>query len=278
MNDAAYHPAAHYDRVTNAWRLLLGDELHYGVFERGDEALPDATANLTHRMIETAQLAPGLDVLDVGCGSGTPACRLVAEYGVRVVGITTSEVGVETARERAAAAGLPDARFEQRDGRANGFADETFDRVWVLESSHLMREREQLIAECARVLRPGGRMVLCDLIRHRELPFEEVRRRLEEFVTLRVAFGDAHFETLAFYAELAEKAGLVVDRQDDLTAATLPTFERWRANARTHREAAISAFGQADYDAFVRSCDILEQSWRDGTFGYGLLAAHKPLP
>lgn len=277
MSDAGYHPAAHYDRVSEAWRLLLGDELHYGVFERGDEALPDATANLTHRMIEAAQLAPGLDVLDVGCGSGAPACRLVAEFGVRVVGITTSEVGVATARARAAAAGLPDARFERRDGRANGYADESFDRIWVLESSHLMREREQLVTECARVLRPGGRLVMCDLIRHREIPFEEVRRRLAEFVTLRVAFGDAHFETLTFYAELAEKAGLVIDRQDDLTAATLPTFERWRANARTHRDAAIAAFGQRDYDAFVRSCDILEQSWRDGTFGYGLLAAHKPL-
>lgn len=276
MTDAGYHPAAHYDRVTEAWQLLLGDELHYGVFERGDETLPVATANLTQRMVEAARLTPDLDVLDVGCGSGAPACRLVEDFGVRVVGITTSEVGVATARERAAARRLPDARFEQRDGRDNGFPDRSFDRVWVLESSHLMREREQLVAECARVLRPGGRLVLCDLIRHREIPFAEVRRRRDEFVTLRVAFGDAHFETLAFYAALAEKAGLVVDRSDDLTAATLPTFDRWRRNAAAHRDAAITAFGHADYDAFVRSCDILERFWRDGTFGYGLLAAHRP--
>ena len=34
-----YDPAEHYDRVTEAWLLLMGDELHYGVFARGDETL-----------------------------------------------------------------------------------------------------------------------------------------------------------------------------------------------------------------------------------------------
>jgi 27-O-demethylrifamycin SV methyltransferase len=277
VTSADYDPAEHYDRVTAAWQLLLGDELHYGIFERGDETLPEATGNLTTRMIEAAQLAPGLDVLDVGCGSGTPACRLVADHGVRVVGITTSEVGVSTARARAAALGLPDARFEQRDGTHNEFPDASFDRVWALESSHLMRDREALIAECARVLRPGGRFVLCDLTRQREIPFQEVRDRRAEFLTLRTAFGDARMEPLEYYTRTAESFGLVVDRADDLTAQTLPTFEHWRANARAHREEAVAALGEDGLDAFVRGADILEAFWRDGTLGYGLFAASKPV-
>ena len=40
---ATYDPASHYDRVTRAWTLLLGEDLHYGVFERGDEELAVAT-------------------------------------------------------------------------------------------------------------------------------------------------------------------------------------------------------------------------------------------
>ncbi|MDQ4054995.1 MAG: methyltransferase domain-containing protein [Actinomycetota bacterium] len=276
-----YDPAEHYDRVTEAWALLLGDELHYGVFDDGDEPLTVATAALTGRMIEAADLRPAdgtrLRVLDVGCGSGAPACELAQGFGVEVVGITTSAVGVDTARRRAAGLGLDGVTFEERDGTDNRFPDGTFDRVWVLESSHLMRDREALIAECARVLRPGGRLVLCDLIRRREIRFLEVRERRVDFATLRTAFGDAHMESLEFYAGAARVCGLHVDRVDDLTNATLPTFDRWRANAVQHRSEVTAMIGDDGLAAFVRSCDILEGFWRDGTFGYGLLSAVKPV-
>ena len=105
MTEADHDPAAHYDRVTDAWRLLLGEELHYGVFDDADDPLPVATAALTARMVDAAELAAGQRVLDVGCGTGAPACALVEAHGVEVLGITTSEVGVARARERAAARG-----------------------------------------------------------------------------------------------------------------------------------------------------------------------------
>lgn len=275
-NDLDYTPAEHYDRVTSAWQMLLGDELHYGVFAEGDESLPVATAALTALMIDGAELAPGLDVLDVGCGSGAPACQLVSEFGVRVVGITTSGVGVAAARQRAESLGLPDATFEQRDGTDNQLPDASFDRVWVLESSHLMRERDRLVAECARVLRPGGRVVLCDLVKHRDIGFQEVRDRREEFAVLRAAFGDAHMHSLDYYSSAFAAAGLEVERVLDLTDATLPTFDRWRENARVHHDSVVSLIGTDGLEAFVRSCDILESLWRDGTFGYGLVVATKP--
>lgn len=269
-------PAAHYDRVTEAWRLLLGDELHYGVFDNGDEPLAAATAALTARMITGARLRPGLDVLDVGCGTGAPACELVAGNGVRVLGITTSQVGVDAATERAAAAGLSaSARFELRDGTANGLPDASFDRVWVLESSHLMADRSALIHECARVLRPGGRLVLCDVLRKRDIPFTELRARRQEFATLRNAMGDAHMLPLEEYARLCRAEGLIVDAVDDLTQTTLPTFGHWRDNAKTYRAEAVAGLGEDGVDDFERACDILESLWRDGTFGYGLLAAGK---
>ncbi len=271
-----YDPAGHYDRVTQAWRLLLGDELHYGVFDRGDEPLHEATAALTERMIDAARLGSGQDVLDVGCGNGTPACALAARFDVQVLGITTSEVGVELGRARAEAMRLGDrVSFQVADGTDNRLPGESFDRIWVLEASHLMRDRDRLISESARVLRPGGRLVLCDIIRRREIPFAELRNRREDFVTLRKAFGDARMEPLALYADLAAANGLAVELAEDLTQATLPTFARWRENASANREAVTDALGGDGLDAFVRSADLLERFWRDGTFGYGLLAAVK---
>jgi cyclopropane fatty-acyl-phospholipid synthase-like methyltransferase len=277
QNATSYAPASHYDRVTRSWALLLGEELHYGVFEQDDEPLPTATGRLTSRMIEGAELREGLDVLDVGCGTGAPAVRLASEFGVHVTGITTSSEGIAAAKERAAGLGLSDrTEFLQRDGMDNGFPDASFDRVWVLESSHLMRDRDKVLSECARVLRPGGRVVLCDIIRRRELDLAEVRRLRRPLALLRDVYGDARMEPLDEYRRLAESAGLVVDRQDDLTAASRPTFDRWAENAERNRDAVVALIGEHSWRQFAESCDVLRDFWDDGTLGYGLIAAARP--
>ncbi len=276
MTEHSYQPADHYDRVTRAWALLLGSELHYGVFA-GDEPLEEATHRLTERMAEAARLEPGLRVLDVGCGTGAQARDLASRHDVRITGITTSVVGVEIARERTARANLDDrVGFEVRDGTDNGFPDGLFDRVWILESSHLMPRRDLLVSEAARVLKPGGSVVWCDIVRHRKIPFMELRDRRAEFATLRAAFGDARMEPLADYVSWFGEAGLVVETADDLTQATLPTFEAWRSNAAEHRDEVINLIGEPSLDDFVRSCAILESLWREGTFGYGMAVASKP--
>jgi 27-O-demethylrifamycin SV methyltransferase len=271
-----YEPAAHYDRVTEAWGLLLGPELHYGVFETASEPLETATGALTDLMMAGAGLRPGARVLDVGCGSGAPACRLVAEHQVDVLGITTSQVGVDAATARAEKLGLAGATFEVRDGTDNGLTDGSFDVAWVLESSHLMPDRKALVDECARVLRPGGRLVLCDLIRRREIPFLELRERRQAFGVLRSAFGAARMDPLDAYVALGEAAGLVVDHTRDLTAETRPTFDRWQENLDRHRDVVAGILGERSVHDFEASLRILAGFWDDGTLGYGLLAAHKP--
>jgi 27-O-demethylrifamycin SV methyltransferase len=273
----SYDPATHYDRITEAWALLLGEELHYGVFESADEALEEATGRLTELMADVGRIEPGLRVLDVGCGTGTPACYLGRAREAQVVGISTSEVGVMAAGARAEAEGLAElVSFEQRDGMDNGFEDASFDRVWVLESSHLMRDRERLLAECARVLRAGGRLVLCDIVLRRPMPFAEVRRLRGPLALLRDVFGDARMEPLSEYARMASARGLDIDHQSDLTAATRPTFTRWRENAARHRESVDALIGELDRLRFVEACDVLERFWDDGTLGYGLISAVKP--
>jgi 27-O-demethylrifamycin SV methyltransferase len=193
------------------------------------------------------------------------------------MGITTSEVGVQSALARAAAAGLEDrVRFDRRDATDNGFADRSFDRVWVLESSHLIRDRDRLFAECARVLRPEGRLALCDIVLMRDLPLPEVVRLLEPLTLLRDVFGDARMERLEQYVGRATRHGLVVDRVEDLTVRTRPTFARWRDNARRHRDDVSRTIGDEGWRQFVAATEVLERFWDDGTLGYGLLAAAKP--
>src|ERR1700733_1985479 len=141
-NTDIYEPAAHYDHVHRAWQLIMGEEFHYGFFESADTPLERATETLTHAMLQRAAVRSGDRVLDVGCGTGHQACDLAADLSASVLGITTS------------ASGVAGAVFEQRDGTDNKLDDGAFDVVWVLESSHLMRDKTALLRECVRVLAP----------------------------------------------------------------------------------------------------------------------------
>lgn len=270
-------PPSHYDRVTTAWRWLLGNELHYGLFESGHEDLATATEALTMRMAAHARLAADLTMLDVGCGTGAPACAVAGRYRCRVIGISTSEVGVGEARRYAEGLGLSDlVSFQCRDGMDNGFPDSSFDRVWALESSHLMPRKDRLIAECARVLRPGGRLVLCDIVLRAAIPLPEVLKRRDDFLLLRDVFGQAKMELMDFYREPLTEAGLEVQAVEDLSEQSFPTFSRWRENAHRHRREVVASIGDDGWRKFVDACEVLESLWREARLGYGLIAAVKP--
>ena len=62
-------PGVHYNRVTDAWQYLIGDDLHVGYFEDRDDNLLEATQALTRLMADSAQLGTDCEVLDVGCGT-----------------------------------------------------------------------------------------------------------------------------------------------------------------------------------------------------------------
>jgi 27-O-demethylrifamycin SV methyltransferase len=271
----SHEPAAHYDHVHQAWRMIMGQEFHYGYFDTPDTPLERATAALTEQMLERAGVVVGDRVLDVGCGTGRQACDLAANLKASVLGISTSRTGVESATKLAGERKVDGVRFEERDGTDNGLASELFDVVWVLESSHLMRDKRALLGECARVLADGGRLVLCDIIRKREIPFLEVRSRREEFSSLRAAFGDAHMEPLQSYDAAIRELGMTVTDTSDISIPTLPTFEAWRSNLVENEHSLHELLGSKGVTDFVQATHILESFWHDETLGYGILAAVK---
>jgi len=270
----ATNPAVVYDRVTKIWQLLLGEDLHFGYFENSRVPLAAATAKLTSEMAGWAEIHRNMQVLDIGCGIGGPALFLAQQFGCHVTGITTSQVGVGIAASRAAAADLGDrAEFLERDGMANGLPMESFDRAWIMESSHLMERKDLLLAESARVLRPDGRLVLCDVVVKQEIPFQYLVRNLSEFENLNAVFGKQHVELLSTYRDLAERNGLKVERTTDISEAVLPTLENWRRNAKLHGDKVSELAGGEYLDQFIRACVFLERLWREEKLGYGMMLA-----
>jgi cyclopropane fatty-acyl-phospholipid synthase-like methyltransferase len=273
----ASNPVAVYDRVTKAWQLLLGDDLHFGYFEDPQVPLSVATARLTREMAEWAQLRAETRVLDVGCGIGGPAQFLAFRGGCLVTGISTSRVGVQLAASRAEAQGLRGrVEFFERDGMANGFPAESFDCAWIMESSHLMERKDLLLAESARVLRPEGLLVVCDIVVRKTIPFQYLVRNLAEFENLNAVFGKQHVELLSTYRQVAEKCGLTVLRAEDISEAVLPTLEHWRGNAELNRDELRELIGEEYLGQFLRACGFLQLLWKEEKLGYGIMLARKP--
>jgi 27-O-demethylrifamycin SV methyltransferase len=268
-------PTRHYDTVVDAWSHLLGEDLHYGYFEQGNEPLTAATDALTDQMLHLARLSPGSRVLDVGCGTGKAACRMAIEHGCEVIGISPSRRCVEEAAARASRE-RTQVVFCQGDGTAMTFADDSFDCLWVMESSHLMDDKSALLDECCRTLSDGGRLVLCDIMLPRKLSLEEVIDYRDEFLLQRDVFGRAKMATLEFYREEITRRGLVIDDARWISEQTRPTFSRWRDNAAASKAAVIELLGATAWQQFASASEVLEQFWDENILGYGILGAHKP--
>jgi SAM-dependent methyltransferase len=100
-------------------------------------------------------------VLDVGCGTGhtTRDAGRAASAG-SVLGVDLSSAMLQVARQRAAADGLTNVRFEQADAQIHPFEPESFDVVIGQTSAMFFGDRVAALANIARALREGGRLVL----------------------------------------------------------------------------------------------------------------------
>ncbi|MGH9842993.1 MAG: class I SAM-dependent methyltransferase [Blastocatellia bacterium] len=105
--------------------------------------------------IDLAEL-PNQRVLDAGCGGGryTVAWRLLGAK--EAVGLDISPLNVETARQRVGQAAIGDVAFEQGNVLALPFPDNSFDVVFSNGVLHHTVDWRAGVAECLRVLRPGG--------------------------------------------------------------------------------------------------------------------------
>jgi 2-polyprenyl-3-methyl-5-hydroxy-6-metoxy-1,4-benzoquinol methylase len=100
-------------------------------------------------------LKAGDTVLEVGCGTGTTALRL-AHCVARLVATDVSSEMIAIAREKAAAQGCANAAFEVARADAAEGPDRSFDAVLAFNVLHLVAEREAVLRNIHRLLKPGG--------------------------------------------------------------------------------------------------------------------------
>jgi demethylmenaquinone methyltransferase/2-methoxy-6-polyprenyl-1,4-benzoquinol methylase len=127
------------------------------------------TAGMHHRWreraAERAALRPGDSALDVCCGTGDLALELARRVapGGRVVGCDFSEPMLDLARDKAGEQGAEGVRFEWADALQLPYDDGRFDAVTVGFGVRNLADLDRGLREMARVLRPGGRLVILEI-------------------------------------------------------------------------------------------------------------------
>ena len=129
-----------YTTVTETWGL---------------PASPEQLAMQYFRYRMGAELGEGGTVLEVGCGSGMGLPYLQAHASVSVGGDYTMGLLREARRH------LPDANLVRMDAQHLPFLDRAFDAVLMLEMIYYVADQQAALAECRRVLKPGGKLLVC---------------------------------------------------------------------------------------------------------------------
>jgi ubiquinone/menaquinone biosynthesis C-methylase UbiE len=149
-DDVKQQVAAHWDRRAAGF----DDDFGHSIRTPGERAAWDRILDLV------AARGRALDALDVGCGTGFLAFEL-AGRGHRVTGIDFAPAMLAEARRKAVERGVA-VRFEQGDAEQLPFASGSFDLVMSRHLLWTLAHPEMAIDEWARVLRPGGRLVIVD--------------------------------------------------------------------------------------------------------------------
>lgn len=166
--------AEHYNSLDPWYRKLWGDHVHHGLWERGNESPERAVEQLVELVAERGEIQKGDAVCDIGCGYGATARLLSQKWGAKVTGFSLSEKQLGYARLKD-----PHSTYQLCDWLENSLPPESFDVAISVESSEHMVDKFKFFTEAHRVLKPGGRLVICAWLSKEQPRPWEIRHLLE---------------------------------------------------------------------------------------------------
>jgi len=171
-------------------------------------------------MLAAADLVGGEKTLDLGCGTGHTALAFAAR-GAEVEALDLTAEMLAQGRRMAQERGLANVRFREGDAADLPFADAAFDVVTSRLSAHHFARPEAVVREAARVLRPGGRLLLVDSV----APADPAQDTFLNAVELLRDPSHVRDHTVDQWCALCEAAGLVPELLE--TWSYRIAFEAW---------------------------------------------------
>ena len=272
-----------YDASSELWEKIWGEHMHHGYYGRGGtykverrQAQIDLIEELLFWAGVTQQNAPQ-NILDVGCGIGGSTLYLANKFGAEATGITLSSFQASRAQERAITAGLEkQVQFQVANALEMPFADNSFDLVWSLESGEHMPDKAKFLAECYRVLQPGGKLILSTWC-HREtsitgeLTADELRHLKEIYRVYYLPY----VISLSEYKAIAQATGFKNIKSDDWSMRVAPFWDVVIDSAFNIE--AVTGLVKAGWQTIqsALSLSLMSRGYSRGLIRYGLILGTK---
>jgi cyclopropane-fatty-acyl-phospholipid synthase len=233
--------AHHYDLSNDFYELLLDPAMCYscGYWTSQDPeyGLAAAQQDKLDLVCGKLGLAPGMRLLDIGCGWGSLVRHAAAKFGAQVTGVTLSDQQAQYARQRLAAEGL-DGRAEIRLADYRDIGGGPYDAISVIEMGEHVGATEYpaFAGRLARLLGPGARLLIQQMSRDHGPP------NGGPFIASYIA-PDMHMRPLPQTLALLQDAGLEIISVDGLREHYVRTFRAWREVLDARFDAAAGLLG-----------------------------------
>lgn len=272
----------YFDRITErltqgeaTLETLVGRNVHWGYWPDPARAaltaedFRSASDSLTSKLLSWADIRSGHTIVDVGCGfGGTIALINETLSGVSLTGVNIDSRQLERARREVTPRPGNKIQFIEGNACHLPLGDKSFDAVLAVECIFHFPSRLQFFEHAYRVLRPGGRLVLCDFTyRPWGLPLIGALFLWNRRDILAVYGRGNSLESLGGYRRLARKTGFQLTGIEDITKGTLPTY------AVLRKFADSVGFSSRQ---FIRAQAVNEWASKCGAMRYEILAFQKP--
>lgn len=248
-----------------------GEDIHIGIYEHADESIAAASRRSVERMADQLPpLAADSRILDIGSGYGGASRYLADRFGCKVVALNLSEK--ENARNRlmSKAAAL-DSQITVVDGSFEDIPlnDASVDAVWSQDAILHSGRRERVIAEVARVLKPGGHFLFTDPMESGNCARVDLEPVLERI----------HLESLGspeFYKAAAAAKGLELVSWTDMTPQLVHHYGRV-AQELENRSASLRGRVSKGYiERMLTGLSNWVTAGERGCLAWGILHFRKP--
>jgi cyclopropane-fatty-acyl-phospholipid synthase len=233
----------HYDVSNRFYELVLGPSMAYtcAVFPKPEASLEEAQEEKFDLVARKLGLAPGMRLLDVGCGWGGMARHAAKHYGVHAVGVTLSAEQASWAREAVEREGLTGQveilHKDYRDSPGSNY--DAVSSIGLLE--HVgVKNYPAYFGYLAGKLRDGGRLLNHCITR----PDNQAKALPGQFID-RYVFPDGELTGSGRIITEAQNVGLEVRHEENLREHYALTLREWNANLVANWDACVAEVGEA---------------------------------
>ncbi len=232
-----------------------GEDLHLGIYLSPQDTIRIASRRTVARMAAKLDgLGEGTSIIDLGGGYGGSMRYVVKTYGPHAVNLNLSEAENQRGRKMNAEQGLAD-RLEMLDGAFENVPrdDVSFDFAWSEDAILHSPDRERVLREVHRVLKPGGQFIFTDPMQTDDVPqgvLEPVYKRINL----------ASLASPDYYRQTAQKVGFEVSSYEDLHIH-LPRHYQAVLDELTRRDEEISKIVSREY---IENMKTGLRHWIDG--------------